>query len=47
MCIRDSVDGVPKILNLKEMLTEYVNFQQEIIRRRTEFDLKKAKDRCV
>ena len=39
------VDGVPKILNLKEMLTEYVNFQQEIIRRRTEFDLKKAKDR--
>lgn len=39
------VDGVPKILNLKEMLTEYVNFQQEIIRRRTEFDLKKANDR--
>lgn len=39
------VDGVPKILNLKEMLTEYVNFQQKIIRRRTEFDLKKAKDR--
>lgn len=39
------VDGVPKILNLKEMLTEYVNFQQEIIRRRTKFDLKKAKDR--
>ena len=39
------VDGVPKILNLKEMLTEYVNFQLEIIRRRTEFDLKKAKDR--
>lgn len=39
------VDGVPKILNLKEMLTEYVNFQQEIIRRRTEFDLKNAKDR--
>ena len=39
------VDGVPKILNLKEMLTQYVNFQQEIIRRRTEFDLKKAKDR--
>lgn len=39
------VDGVPKVLNLKEMLTEYVNFQQEIIRRRTEFDLKKAKDR--
>ena len=39
------VDGVPKVLNLKEMLTEYVNFQQEIIRRRTEFDLKKARDR--
>lgn len=39
------VDGVPKVLNLKEMLTEYVSFQQEIIRRRTEFDLKKAKDK--
>lgn len=39
------VDGEPKILNLKEMLNEYLSFQQEIIRRRTEFDLKKARDR--
>lgn len=39
------VDGEPKILTLKEMLRCYIEFQEEIIRRRTEFDLKKAKDR--
>ena len=38
-------DGVPKIMNLKEILTHYINFQAEVIRRRTEFDLKKAKER--
>lgn len=40
------VDGEPKILTLKEMLRCYIEFQEEIIRRRTEFDLKKAKDRA-
>lgn len=40
------VDGEPKILNLKEMLQCYIKFQEEIIRRRTEFDLKKARDRA-
>lgn len=40
------VDGEPKILTLKEMLECYVDFQSDIIRRRTEFDLKKAKDRA-
>lgn len=40
------VDGEPKILTLKEMLQCYVEFQSDIIRRRTEFDLKKAKDRA-
>lgn len=40
------VDGEPKILTLKEMLQCYVDFQSDIIRRRTEFDLKKAKDRA-
>lgn len=40
------VDGEPKILTLKEMLECYVDFQSDIIRRRTEFDLKKARDRA-
>ncbi len=39
------VDGQPKILTLKDMLKCYVDFQEEVIRRRTEFDLKKAQDR--
>ena len=39
------VDGEPKILTLKEMLKCYIEFQEDVIRRRTEFDLKKAKDR--
>lgn len=38
--------GVPKIMNLKSMLEKYIEFQGEIIRRRTEFDLKKAQDRA-
>lgn len=40
------VDGEPKILTLKEVLKNYVDFQCEIIRRRTEFDLNKALDRA-
>ena len=36
------VRGEPKILNLKQMLTEYVNFQKEVITRRVKFDLDKA-----
>ncbi|NLL63000.1 MAG: DNA gyrase subunit A [Ruminococcaceae bacterium] len=40
------VDGEPKILTLKEILTEYINFQKEIIIRRTHFDLNKAKERA-
>lgn len=39
------VDGQPKILTLKDMLRCYVEFQEDVIRRRTEFDLKKAQDR--
>jgi len=39
------VGGVPRILNLKQMLEEYVKFQCEVIERRTRFDLKKAKER--
>ena len=40
------VDGEPKILSLKEMLQCYIEFQAEVIRRRTDFDLKKARDRA-
>ena len=39
------VDGQPKILTLKDMLQCYIEFQEDVIRRRTEFDLKKAQDR--
>lgn len=40
------VDGEPKVLTLKQVLEEYIKFQVEVIRRRTEFDLKKAKARA-
>ncbi len=40
------VNGEPKILTLKEVLQHYVDFQVDVIKRRTEFDLKKAQDRC-
>lgn len=40
------VDGVPKVLTLKEILEHYINFQKEIVRRRTQFDLNKAQERA-
>ncbi len=40
------VDGVPRVLTLKEMLEQYIKFQMEVITRRTLFDLRKAKDRA-
>ena len=40
------VNGVPKCLNLKEMLSEYVKHQQNVITRRTQFDINKAKARA-
>ncbi|MEI3162003.1 MAG: DNA gyrase subunit A [Lachnospirales bacterium] len=39
------VDGIPKVLNLKEMLEHYLKFQEEVVTRRTRFDLKKALER--
>lgn len=39
------VNGQPKILTLKEMLRSYIDFQREVITRRTRFDLGKAKER--
>lgn len=40
------VDDSPKQLNLKEVLIHYVNHQIVVIRRRTEFDLRKAQERA-
>ncbi|MEZ3421091.1 MAG: DNA gyrase subunit A [Eubacterium sp.] len=39
------VDGVPKCLPLKDLLQHYIKFREDIITRRTRFDLKKAQDR--
>ncbi|WP_226642619.1 DNA gyrase subunit A [Mesobacillus subterraneus] len=40
------VDGQPKVLNLKQCLTYYLDHQVVVIRRRTEFELKKAEARA-
>lgn len=40
------VNGQPKTLSLKECLYHYLEHQKEVIRRRTEFELKKAEDRA-
>ena len=41
------VDGKqPRILGLKEILSEFVKHRQKVVRRRTEYDLKKAKERA-
>lgn len=40
------VNGEPKYLPLKDMLTEYIKFQEQVITRRTKFDLKKAQERA-
>lgn len=40
------VDGRPKILNLKEIISEYLKHQKEVVTRRTIFDKKKAEARA-
>lgn len=39
------VNGVPKVLSLKEILNNYIKFREEIITRRTKFELEKAQNR--
>jgi DNA gyrase subunit A len=39
------VGGVPKVLKLKEMLTHFIAHRHEVVVRRTEFELRKAKER--
>ena len=38
--------GVPKVMDLKTVLEKYIEFQEEIVRRRTQFNLRKAKERA-
>lgn len=41
------IDGIqPRILGLKEILAEFIKHRQKVIRRRTEFELRKAKERA-
>ncbi len=40
------VDGTPRLLSLKQILRYYIEHRQEVIRRRTEFDLDKARARA-
>lgn len=40
------VKGAPKILSLKQILQHYLEHQEAVVRRRTEFDLKKAQNRA-
>ncbi len=39
------VDGVPRVLNIKQILEHYLSFQEEVVTRRTKFDLNKALER--
>lgn len=40
------VKGRPKVLNVKELITEFVEFRHEVVVRRTKFELKKAEERA-
>jgi DNA gyrase subunit A len=39
------VDNIPKVLNLKQMINEFIKHRQIIVRKRTDFELKKAEER--
>jgi DNA gyrase subunit A len=40
------VNGQPRVLKLKEILEHFIDFRREVVRRRTEYDLRKAKARA-
>ncbi|UER67608.1 DNA topoisomerase (ATP-hydrolyzing) subunit A [Borrelia sp. BU AG58] len=40
------VNGIPKQLNLEELLSEFIKHRKEIVRRRTEFELRKAREKA-
>jgi len=40
------IKGRPKVLNIKDLIREFIDFRHEVVKRRTEFELKKAKERA-
>ena len=40
------VDGEPKVLSLRQVLRHYLDHQEDVVRRRTQYDLNKAEARC-
>lgn len=40
------VNGHPKVLPLRDILTEYIRFQEQVVTRRTQYDLRKAEERA-
>jgi DNA gyrase subunit A len=40
------VDGVPKILDIKSLLSHYILHRKNVITRRTQYDLRKAEERA-
>jgi DNA gyrase subunit A len=40
------INGRPKVLNVKDLIREFIEFRHEVVRRRTEFELRKAKERA-
>ncbi len=40
------VNGIPKVLNIKDIMTEYINFQKEVVTRKTRYQLGKAQERA-
>jgi DNA gyrase subunit A len=40
------VDGQPRVLNLKELLEQFVDHRREVVRRRSQFELEEAEDRA-
>ena len=39
------IDGVPKVVNMKEMIQNFIDFRHDVVLRRTEFELRNAKER--
>ena len=39
------VDGQPRVLNIKEILQEFIKHRKDVVTKRTKFDLRKAKER--
>ncbi len=40
------VDGTPQLMGLKEMMVQFISFREEVVRRRTAFDLRKAEEKA-